>query len=395
MQLINMHNKKNIPSCGAVLAAAMALPGLLPAAVQAQVTAPNATLVQFKYLYYKDYQESGDRMKVSSPALYLLTPLTDDWVFEIGAVYDSISGASPYYHTTLSGASGLGIKDGRTAADVTVTKYFANRTSVAVRAAYSTEDDYRSTAGGLTIRHATPDQNTTFTAGGGYSGDEVFPTVGTQPPPQRGKRTYDAIVGVSQVLTPNDTAQLNLYYAHQSGYLTDPYKAYWGIDNRPASRDQYALLARWNHYFESANATLRTSYRYYHDDWEVTANTLTAEWAQTLSEGWVLTPNLRYTTQSAASFYYDPIYDPLLGAPFPPGYLSNPDGFYTSDQRLSAFGGVTAGLKLSKAFVDGWIVDGKAEYYEQRGDWRLGGEGSPGLEAFKAQFYQVGVTRKF
>ena len=200
---------------------------------------------------------------------------------------------------------------------------------------------------------------------------------------------------MSQVLTPNDTAQLNLYYAHQSGYLTDPYKAYWGIDNRPTSRDQYALLARWNHYFESANATLRTSYRYYHDDWEVTANTLTAEWAQTLPDGWVLTPNLRYTTQSAASFYYDPIYDPLLGAPFPPGYLSNPDGFYTSDTRLSAFGGITAGLKLSKAFVAGWIVDGKAEYYEQRADWRLGGEGSPGLEAFKAQFYQVGVTKKF
>ena len=151
------------------------MPGLLPGAAQAQVTAPNATLVQFKFLYYKDYQESGDRMTVKSPALYLLTPIADDWVFEIGAVYDSISGASPYYHTTLSGASGKGIQDGRTAADVTVTKYFANRTSVAIRAAYSNENDYRSTAGGVTIRHATPDQNTTFTLGGGYSGDEVFP----------------------------------------------------------------------------------------------------------------------------------------------------------------------------------------------------------------------------
>ena len=388
---IDSSNKK--PARGAVLAAALALPGLLPGVAQAQVTAPNATLVQFKYLYYKDYQASGDRMKVSSPALYLLTPLTDDWVFEIGAVYDSISGASPYYHTTLSGASGQGIKDGRTAADVTVTKYFANRTSVAIRGAYSNEDDYRSTAGAVTIRHATPDQNTTFTIGGGYSGDEVFPTVGT--PTTYYKRTYDAILGLSQVLSPNDTAQLNFYYAHQSGYLTDPYKAYWGIDNRPTKRDQFALLARWNHFFESANATLRMSYRYYDDDWEVVANTLTAEWAQTLPDGWVLTPNLRYTTQSAAYFYYDPIYDPLLGAPYPPGYLSDPSGFYTSDQRLSAFGGITAGLKLSKALAGGWILDGKAEYMEQRADWRLGGEGSPGLETFKAQMYQVGVTRKF
>ena len=63
-------------------------------------------------------------------------------------------------------------------ADVTFTKYFADRTSVAVRAAYSDEDDYRSIAGGVTIRHATPDQNTTFTLGGGYSADEIFPQIG-------------------------------------------------------------------------------------------------------------------------------------------------------------------------------------------------------------------------
>ncbi len=395
LQLDSMDTTLKMPRRGAVLAAALALPGLLPGGAQAQVTAPNATLVQFKYLYYKDYQESGDRMTVKSPALYLLAPITDDWVFEIGAVYDSISGASPYYHTTLSGASGLGIKDARTAVDVTVTKYFANRTSVAIRAAYSDEDDYRSTAGAVTIRHATPDQNTTFTVGGGYSGDEVFPTVGTQPPPTRQKRTYDAIVGLSQVFSPNDIGQFNFYYAHQSGYLTDPYKAYWGIDNRPATRDQFAGLVRWNHYFDSANATLRMSYRYYQDDWEVVANTVTFDWAQTLPDGWILTPGLRYTTQSAAIFYYDPVYDPILGAPYPPGYLNNPGGFYTSDQRLSAFGGITAGLKVSKALPAGWLIDAKAEYLEQRADWRLGGEGSPGLETFKAQMYQVGVTKKF
>ena len=161
---------------GALLAAALALPGVLPSAAQAQVTVPNATLVQFKYLYYKDYQESGDRMRVSSPALYMLAPISEDWVFEIGAVYDNISGASPYYHTVLSGASGQGIEDQRTAADITVTKYFGGRTAVSLRAAYSTEDDYTSNAAGLTVRHATADQNTTFTAGVGYSSDEIFPT---------------------------------------------------------------------------------------------------------------------------------------------------------------------------------------------------------------------------
>ena len=87
-------------------------------------------------------------MTVNSPALYMLTPINDSWVFEIGAVYDSISGASPYYHTTLSGASGQGIEDKRAAGDITVTKYFG-RTAISVRGAYSTEDDYRSIAGGV------------------------------------------------------------------------------------------------------------------------------------------------------------------------------------------------------------------------------------------------------
>ncbi len=115
----------------------------------AQVTVPNATLIQFKYLYYRDYQESGgvnndgERMTVKSPALYMLAPISDSWVFEIGAVYDNVSGASPYYHTVLSGASGQGIEDGRFQGDMTVTKYFG-RTAVSVRGAYSTEDDYKS-----------------------------------------------------------------------------------------------------------------------------------------------------------------------------------------------------------------------------------------------------------
>jgi hypothetical protein len=382
---------------GSILAAALALPGVVPTA-HAQVTVPNATLIQFKYLYYRDYQESGGvnndgkRMTVNSPALYLLAPISDSWVFEIGAVYDSMTGASPYYHTVLSGASGEGVEDKRLAGDFTVTKYFG-RTAVSARAAYSTEDDYRSIAGGMTLRHATPDQNTTFTIGVGYSSDEVFPQDG--PVFTRTKNTLDGIVGITQVLSRNDTGQVNLYYARQSGYLTDPYKAIYGVDQRPESRNQLALLVRWNHYFPSLNATLRSAYRYYHDDWEVDANTVTAEWAQELPQGFTLTPSARYTTQSAAFFYYDPVYDATLGVPFPPGYASNPNAFYTSDQRLSAFGGITLGVKLAKAFAEGWSVDGKAEYYWQSADFRIGGDGSPLLQDFKAQLYQFGVNKKF
>jgi hypothetical protein len=377
---------------GAILAAAFALPGVLPGVAEAQVTVPNATLIQFKYLYYRDYQDSGDRMTVKSPALYLLAPISSDWVFEIGAVHDSMSGASPTYHTVLSGASGVGIEDRRTAADVTVTRYFG-RTALSLRGAYSTEDDYKSKAVGITLRHATSDQNTTFTIGFGYSDDRISPTDGPQFTEE--KTITDAIVGISQVLTPNDIAQLNVYYAQQRGYLTDPYKAFWGIDNRPRSRDQWAGLFRWNHHFEGLDATMRSSYRYYRDDWEVSAHTVNFEWSQALPFGLTVTPSLRFTSQSSAKFYYDPVYDPLLGPPFPPGFLANPFGFYTSDQRLSAFGAFTPGIKVAKSFAGGWVIDARAEYYEQRAEWRVGGEGSPGLQPFKAELYQFGVMKKF
>ena len=127
-----------------------------------------------------------------------------------------------------------------------MTKYFG-RTAIGVRAAYSHEDDYKAAAGALTIRHATPDQNTTFSAGIGYSNDTVSPDI--VPTFSRGKSTFDAIVGVSQVLTPNDFGSVNLYFARQEGYLSDPYKALYGVDQRPEARNQYAATVRWNHYF--------------------------------------------------------------------------------------------------------------------------------------------------
>lgn len=43
---------------------------------------------------------------------------------EAALIYDAMSGASPLYFNTLSGASGVGITDYRTAGDIKFTKYF-------------------------------------------------------------------------------------------------------------------------------------------------------------------------------------------------------------------------------------------------------------------------------
>ncbi len=364
----------------AILAAAMALPGVALAE-----SAPEQGLIGFKYLYYKDYQPGLDRIHVSSPSLYVLTPLGREWSLEGSIVRDAVSGPSPRYHSAISSASPM--QDERHAGDVRLVRYF-RRAAVGFGAAFSTEDDYESRALSFDVRMSTDDNNTSIVLGAGYSDDTIKPndTGGGSVTRDEKKKVNDFIVGVTQVVTPRDIVQANLTYSRGRGFFSDPYKF---LDNRPRERNQTALLGRWNHHFVGPGATLRSSYRYYSDTFEVKAHTFGFEWVQPV-RALTVTPGVRYHTQSAASFYVDPI----PGSAFPPVVSLRPP-YYSADHRLSAFGAITAGVKLALSIGKDWTIDAKFDYYEQRGDWRLGGTGSPGLAPFKAQFYQVGVYRRF
>ncbi len=364
----------------AIIAAAMALPGVALAE-----NAPEQGLIGFKYLYYKDYQPGLDRVHVSSPSLYVLTPLGRQWSLEGSVVRDAVSGPSPRYHSSISSASPM--QDERHAGDLRITRYF-RRAAVGFGAALSREDDYESNAVSFDVRLSSDDNNTSIVVGAGYSDDTIKPNEsgGGSVTSDEKKRVNDFIVGLTQVVTPRDIVQANLTYSRGRGFFSDPYKF---LDNRPRERNQTALLGRWNHFFVGPGATLRSSYRYYSDSYQVRAHTVGIEWVQPLRQ-LTVTPNLRYHTQSSADFYVDPI----PGNPFPPVVSLRPP-YYSADHRLSAFGAVTAGLKVAYAINKDWSVDAKFDYYEQRGDWRIGGNGSPGLDPFKAQFYQVGIYRRF
>jgi hypothetical protein len=167
------------------------------------------------------------------------------------------------------------------------------------------------------------------------------------------------------------------------------------LDNRPRERNQNTLLARWNHYHEGSGGTTRLSYRYYTDTFGIRAHTLGAAHVLPLADGWRITPSVRYHTQRAASFYFDPVYDATLGAPFPPGYVFGGTQFSSADQRLSGFGAVTLGIKVAKEISRYWTVDLKVEAYQQRGACRAFANGSPGLDAKRARSIQLGLTRQW
>ncbi|NKI97105.1 DUF3570 domain-containing protein [Rhizobacter sp. SG703] len=369
---------------GTLVLAAMALPGVVHAD-----SAPEQGLVGLRFLNYQDSQPGWKRITVNSPSFLLVAPIGRDWGLEATATVDHVSGATPRYHSNVSGASTM--DDERKAGDLKVTRYF-QRASLSLGGAYSTEHDYLSRAFSLAGTWSSDDNNTTWNAGFGHAGDKIDPTGGGYDGnvANERKRTNDFIVGVTQAVTGDDLVQANLTHSRSTGYLNDPYKA---LDQRPSERRQTALLLRWNHHFAGDGSTLRSSWRAYNDSWQVKASTLQLEWVKPVGGGVSLTPLLRYYTQSAASFYADPVYDTALGEPYPAGWDAN--AYNSLDQRLSAFGAFTLGLKLQWAVDDVWTVDLKGEAYQQRGEWRAGGEGSKGLEPFKARMLQVGISRKF
>lgn len=370
--------------------------------------APERSIVSFKYLNYQDSQSgdtpatSGmtrDRIGVNAISIMGMAPIAGAWSIGVTFTEDSITGASPAYHSSGFPAKGTDTKSGasgelRHAIDLQLTRYFPQG-SVTAGTGYSKESDYLSQSYSLQGSLSTEDKNTTFTLGGSFTNDTINldkPNVveSKQQTADEHKQVFAGLIGVTRVLTKQDIVQLNVGYSSGRGYYTDPYK---DPDQRPGVRNMTTVLTRWNHHFDSTDGTARFTYRYYSDTFGIRAHTLGAEYVQPLRNGWTVTPLLRLYTQSEADFYI------AVGSE----EKSNPETatkppsdavYFSEDQRLSAFGSLSFGLKVSKQLSSDWLVDLKYEHIEQRDEWCLNGHGDTGLATFNGRSIQVGLSRQ-
>lgn len=355
-----------------LLGAAMAL-GLTPALAD---TAPAQGSISFKQLDYSDSQPGLDRMQVRSSAIGILAPMGDQWAVEGTWVVDSISGASPAYHNAAESAKP--VTDTRKGADVRLSHYLPAAT-VSLGLSTSDEADYFSRAMSLQLSHSSDDRNTTLTLGAAYTDDDINPV--NKVVKAAKKQTHELLLGITQVLTPQDIVQVNVTDASGQGYFTDPYKL---LDNRPNTRRQQTVLARWNHHYTALEATQKLSFRYYKDSFGIESTQFSLEWAQALPQGWTVTPLVRLYRQSAAYFYVPP--DPAL-----PGAITVPQDYapgqtlLSFDPRLSSFTASTYGLKVAKRIDKDWSADLRFEQYGQSSD----------ATPLDARFIQLGLTRTF
>ena len=132
-----------------------------------------------------------------------------------------------------------------------------------------------------------------------------------------------------------------------------------------------------------SGAAAHLSYRYYLDDWSISAHTVETAWYQTLPDGWLVKPAIRYYSQHKADFY----------APY--FTQARSDGFHSSDYRLASYGSVLAGFKIEKQFGKHTKLDFNAEYYTRRGDLKLTGKYSIEDEPLSSYALTIGFHHTF
>jgi hypothetical protein len=365
---------------------------LLPAYQQANADAPpDYTTLGMSYSRYQedDIQagrtvggESIERYEIDVAQFYLLAPVGDDWSVALDVQWEDMSGASPWFVGLDDGdakvfMSGASIEDTRTTVSVN-TRYYYDRGNAGFTYTRSDEDDYESDAIALDGAINSADGLTTWSAAVSASFDDIEPTQGVTPTNtlEDSKDIYGAFLGVSRIISKRAILRFGLSYTYRDGFLTDPYKLQ---DRRPDSRKEWAASAGLRHYFTGPNAALHVDYRYFDDDWGIASHTVDLAWWQNIGRNTQLVPFLRYYTQDEADFFSNT-----------PDFN---DRYIADDYRLSAFGGITTGLRVRHT-MGNWTLNATGERYTTSEDFGLySGDEAPAL--VKYWRYSVGFDYSF
>jgi hypothetical protein len=338
-------------------------------------SALSESFVESRYQYY---QEDDGRIRVDSNYSLFSIDLSETTILSGSALYSAISGASPTGLPPLVKGGDLPVaelEDERIAFTLGVAHQLG-RHNLRAGFAYSNESDYLSTAYSVQDTIAFNDKNTELVLGFAYTDD----TVGANGTPLvERKQSYDALIGINQVLSPDDVLSINLTLGWREGFLADPYKRvlvnefFVFQDTRPDERFEQLLFVQWTHYLAPIGASVELSYRYGHNDFGSESHTAEIALHQKLFGGrLIVRPAFRYYRQSAADFYDTE-------------FTGNPQ-FASSDYRLSEEETTSVGVQVRIwAIKDRLAADLGYERYITRGlDGKTPQESYPDAHSFSA-----------
>jgi hypothetical protein len=231
------------------------------------------------------------------------------------------------------------------------------------------------------------------------------------------RNDFAANAGVTQILNQGSLIQADIGFTRSTGFLENPYKAVifafddpdepfdnsglkyiaikGSLEQRPDVRSQLAANLRFTQHLARSDGGLHLNYRFYRDNWGVRSHTVEISLDQPLGGGWLLTPEARYYTQTAGDFYapyftFEEAYPAHPGGPLDRTKI--PLKYFTSDERLSAFGALSGSLALQKSLGRGFALGLSYEYYLHKGSLKLGGGGEPSYADFHSSLVTAGLS---
>lgn len=212
----------------------------------------------------------------------------------------------------------------------------------------SIEYDYQSFGGAVGFSKQTQSKNGEFIAKFQTYLDQVkmiLPTelrVSGAPSGSEARNTFAGSLGYSQIVNKNFQLLFLVDFIQQNGYLSLPFHRVYFSDgtvhqeNLPESRFKLPVSVRAS-YFLGENIILRGFYRYYTDNWQLTAHTVDFEMPVKISPFLSVSPFYRFYSQQGAKYFKG--FEEHTAA----------SEFYTSNYDLSTFTShfVGAGIKFS------------------------------------------------
>ena len=297
-------------------------------------------------------------MQIQTHSVYFDQKIMDALTMKGELVYDGISGATPTGTHQANGKAKLThVEDIRRAGNIGAEWRFGDHT-LSPGIAFSKESDYQSKGVSLADAIDFNEKNTILQLGVSHNFDNVRHANRID---WSDKDATEAIVGISQLLSPKTILNVAFTFGNDSGYLSDPYRAAEyhpsffpsGVttavpERRPAHRNKEVLFNSLTHHFDSLNASLEGTYRFYYDSYGVFSHTVGINWHQWLGQHLIVEPLVRFSEQSAASFYT---------TQFSGSFSSDPAGFHSSDYRLSSFYSLDFGLQATAVINEHFHVN--------------------------------------
>ncbi len=364
-------------------------------------------------IQYISYNEDTNRTKILAPSIEINKNFGTDYVLNISYVMDSLSGATPTYYDSSSGASAsskgdvieenitygnIEYEDKRSAGTILLTKRFESRNEFKIGLSASRENDYNANEISTEfLFYLNKSKNSSISIGASYQKNEVlvnckFNQNGCDSSSSASEisdsssgasesldiEVKSAEIGFTKILNPSSFIKTSLFYTQEEGYLSNPYMSVVRHENdsikitqenKPNKRVSYGSFIQYSKAF-SKKTSMISSFRGYYDDWNIASITIDNKIYYEIAKRFTTGIGIRYYIQSRAYFYSSRS-----------DYFSDEE-YASSDRRVSQFYSLKYMLYNQLKITNNLLIDASIHYYDQP-------------NYFSALYYTAGIIYKF